>query len=51
MKKKEDEEWRAEDDARLLMEYQKLYKDKKRMENAKEKLKERKKDIEKALSE
>lgn len=46
---KEELEWRAEDDARMLMEYQKIYKDKKRFEKAKEKLREKQKEIEKAL--
>lgn len=50
MKMSEDEkEWRAEDDARTLIEYQKIYKDKKRMEEAKKKLKEKQEEIEKAL--
>ena len=44
-----EKEWRAEDDARILMEYQKIYKDKQRIKAAKEKLKERKSEIEKAL--
>lgn len=46
---KEEKEWRAEDDARTLIEYQKIYKDKKRMEEAKKKLKEKQEEIEKAL--
>lgn len=46
---KEETEWRAEDDARTLVEYQKIYKDKKRLEKAKEKLKEKQEEIEKAL--
>lgn len=47
--KNEEEEWRAEDDARTLVEYQKIYKDKKRFEKAKEKLKEKQQEIERAL--
>lgn len=46
---KEESSWRAEDDARTLIEYQKIYKDKERMKKAKEKLKERQNEIEKAL--
>lgn len=42
-------EWRAEDDARTLMEYQKIYNDKKRLEKAKDKLREREKEIKEAL--
>ena len=45
----QEKEWRAEDDARVLMEYQKIYKDKQRIKAAKQKLKERKSEIEKAL--
>lgn len=45
----EEKKWRAEDDARTLIEYQKIYKDKKRMEEAKKKLKEKQEEIEKAL--
>ena len=45
----QEKEWRAEDDARVLMEYQKIYKDRQRIKAAKEKLKERKAEIEKAL--
>lgn len=36
--------WRAEDDARMLMEYQKIFNDKKRLKQAKEKLKEKEKE-------
>lgn len=46
---KREEEWRAEDDARTLIEYQKIFKDKKRLEKAKKKLKERQEEINKAL--
>ena len=42
-------EWRAEDDARTLMEYQKIYNDKKRLEKAQDKLREREKEIKEAL--
>ena len=45
----QEKEWRAEDDAHILMEYQKIYKDRQRIKAAKEKLKERKAEIEKAL--
>lgn len=46
---KEEENWRAEDDARTLIEYQKIYKDKQRLEEAKKKLKAKQSEIEKAL--
>ena len=36
--RKEEAEWRAEDDARVLMEYQKIYKDKQRIKAAKQQL-------------
>ena len=36
--------WRAEDDARMLMEYQKIFNDEKRLKRAKEKLKEKEKE-------
>lgn len=49
MRIKEEENWRAEDDARMLLEYQKLYKDKERMKKAKDKLKEKQEAIKKAL--
>ena len=46
---KERREWRAEDDARTLIEYQKIFNDKKRLEKAKEKLKEREKEAKESL--
>ena len=46
---KREKEWRAEDDARTLIEYQKIFKDKERLKEAKRKLKERQEEIEKAL--
>lgn len=46
---KERQEWRAEDDARTLIEYQKIFNDKKRLEKAKEKLKEREKEAKESL--
>lgn len=46
---KEKLEWRAEDDARTLIEYQKIFNDKKRMELAKKKLKEREKEVKESL--
>ena len=46
---KEEENWRAENDAEALIQYQKIRNDKKRYELAKKKLKERKEDILKAL--
>lgn len=46
---KEQLEWRAEDDARTLIEYQKIFNDKKRMELAKKKLKEREKEVKESL--
>lgn len=48
-KKEEEYDWRAEDDARTLMEYQKVFSDKKRLERAKEKLKEKEKEAEASL--
>lgn len=44
-----EKEWRAEDDARTLIEYQKIFNDKKRMELAKKKLKEREKEVKESL--
>lgn len=44
-----EQEWRAEDDARTLIEYQKIFNDKKRMELAKKKLKEREKEVKESL--
>ena len=46
---KEEENWRAEDDARTLMEYQKIISDEKRKERAIEKLKSRRKEVEASL--
>lgn len=46
---KKELEWRAEDDARTLMEYQKIFKDKKRLERAKEKLKEKEREAKDSL--
>lgn len=46
---KKEQEWRAEDDARTLIEYQKIFNDKKRLERAKEKLKEREKEAKESL--
>ena len=46
---KEEENWRAEDDARTLMEYQKIISDKKRKERAIEKLKSKRKEVEASL--
>lgn len=46
---KEEENWRAEEDARTLMEYQKIFNDKKRLEIAKKKLKEREKEVKESL--
>ena len=45
----EEENWRAEEDARTLMEYQKIFNDKKRLEIAKKKLKEREKEVKESL--
>lgn len=44
-----EKEWQAEDDARTLIEYQKIFNDKKRLERAKEKLKEREKEAKESL--
>ena len=41
---KERDNWKAEEDARTLIEYQKLFNDKKRLERAKDKLKEKEKE-------
>ena len=46
---KEEENWRAEDDARTLMEYQKIISDEKRKERAIEKLKSKRKEVEDSL--
>lgn len=46
---KEEENWRAEDDARTLMEYQKIISDQKRKERAIEKLKSKRKEVEASL--
>lgn len=46
---KEEENWRAEDDARTLMEYQKIISDEKRKERAIEKLKSKRKEVEASL--
>ena len=46
---KEEKEWRAEEDMRTLMEYQKLMKDEERKEAAIKKLKEREKQIKQAI--
>ena len=46
---KEEQNWKAEDAARTLMEYQKIMNDKKLKEAAIEKLKEKKSEIEKAI--
>lgn len=46
---KEEENWRAEDDARTLMEYQKIISDQKRKERAIEKLKSKRKEVEDSL--
>lgn len=45
----EENEWQASDDARTLMEYQKVFRDKKRLENAKKKLIEREKEVKDSL--
>jgi len=45
----EKKDWRAEEDARTLMEYEKIMEDKKRKEKAIEALKEREKEIKNAL--
>ena len=39
--KEEENKWRAEEDARTLIEYQKVFQDRERLKKAKEKLKER----------
>lgn len=41
--------WRAEDDARMLMEYQKIFNDEKRLKRAKEKLKEKEKEAKNSI--
>lgn len=46
---RKENEWQTEEDARTLMEYQKIFKDKKRLEHAKEKLKEREKQAKESL--
>ncbi len=46
---KEEQKWRAEEDARTLIEFQKIFNDKKRMKAAKEKLKEREKEAKESL--
>lgn len=46
---KEEENWKAEDDARTLMEYQKIISDEKRKERAIEKLKSKRKEVEASL--
>ena len=46
---KERDNWKAEEDARTLMEYQKVFNDKKRLERAKEKLKEKEKEAKESL--
>lgn len=48
---KEEENWRVEDDARTLMEYQKIISDEKRKERAIEKLKSKRKEVEASLKE
>lgn len=45
----ERDNWKAEEDARTLMEYQKIFKDEKRLERAKDKLKEREKEAKASL--
>lgn len=45
----ERDNWKAEEDARTLMEYQKIFKDEKRLERAKTKLKEREKEAKASL--
>lgn len=45
----ERDNWKAEEDARTLMEYQKIFKDEKRLERAKLKLKEREKEAKASL--
>jgi hypothetical protein len=45
----ERDNWKAEEDARTLMEYQKIFKDEKRLERAKAKLKEREKEAKASL--
>ena len=46
---KEEQKWRAEEDARTLIEFQKIFNNKKRMKAAKEKLKEREKEAKESL--
>ncbi len=46
---KEEQKWRSEEDARTLIEFQKIFNDKKRMNAAKEKLKEREKEAKESL--
>ncbi len=46
---KEEQEWKAEEDARTLMNYQKIFKDEKRLKKAKEKLKERELEVKESL--
>lgn len=46
---KEEENWRAEDDVRTLIEYQKIISDEKRKERAIEKLKSKRKEVEASL--
>lgn len=46
-----EEEYRAEEDAKTLIEYQRIIADKKRREKAKEVLKDKKEEIKKALDE
>ncbi len=41
--------WKAEEDARTLTEYQKIFNDKKRLERAKEELKKREKEAKESL--
>ena len=41
--------WKAEEDARTLIEYQKIFNDKKRLERAKEELKNREKEVKESL--
>ena len=49
MKMEEDNKWRAEEDARTLMEYQKILKDKGRMAKAKTILEEKQDELKSAL--
>ena len=46
---KEEQEWKAEEDARTLMNYQKIFKDEKGLKKAKEKLKERELEVKESL--